>query len=480
MANPAPFVSFYNDGQFIRMENADTAVTSYFKKSTLTLQCDGATSFFLKNDSFQQYFLFADVARPAVDDVKLLMGVFQSWIEETSKDSDAGSPLVSDTTSTLLEVKTFFDKDPMKIAELLTGGATTAFDSGKNAVRMDLTDAAASYAVRQTKLYAPILNNKLMYSVLGAILINDTTKANVRSRAGAFDCDDDITIEGSVRSGNGIFFQYEAGMSLVLRSNVEGSQQDHPVAQAAWNIDCLDGTGPSGVTLDPTTEQTYIFEWSALKGNIVRAGILHEGFPIYCHKFVDVRMGCASVPLRWEISRSDKTSTGDAAYMIQTASSVLLQGQKDIPTYSRATASTLDNIKSVKAGTSPHPIMSLRLKAGSNRASLFPRRLRVINLEQGLAKWSLVLNPTLVGAAFADVGSGSFAQISDAESATSGGIVLATGFFTEAATQTVELDEKFMPLCADVSGTADVLSLVVTYLRGVVAVSASLEWVEQE
>jgi hypothetical protein len=333
-------------------------------------------------------------------------------------------------------------------------------------------------------MYAPILNNKHMFSVVGAVLINNkTTTTNVRCRVGAFDDNDDIAAPGSVPSGNGIFFQYDStnGVSLVLRSNASGQQVDTVVAQSAWNIDPLNGNGPSRITMDVEQEQTYVFEWSALKGNIIRAGILHDGFPKYCHKFMNVRMGCASVPLRWEIAHLDASAsaaTNTTARMTQCGSSVLIQGTSDMPRMSR-TADT--PLKTITASSSPKPIMSIRLRPNSNRASIYPKRVRIINLDHGLAKWSLVLNPsTLSNAAFQDLGSGSFVQKSTAETAVSGGLTMATGFFTETALQTIELDDKFLPLCADIAGNGDVLTLVVEYLRGVVTVSAALEWVELE
>jgi hypothetical protein len=478
-------VSFYNDNSFIRVENATTGVTSYFSKANLTLQCDQETSFFLKSDSYQQYYMYEDVARPESQDVKKLLEIFQTWIEDTAKDNREGSIMVSDTTSTVLEVKNFYDKDPLRVDEILKGDApATTFDAGKNAIRMDVTATPASGVVRQTKLYAPILNNKHMFSVVGATLINDTTMRNVCSRVGVFDDNEDITAPGSVASGNGIFFQFDSvdGLSLKLRSNISGAQAlIEDVPQAQWNIDTFDGQGPSAIVLNPTEEQTYIFEWSALKGNTIRAGILHDGLAYFCHKFSNVRMGCASLPLRWQIFHPSATAPTDEAHMIQGASSVLIEGANDMPRVSRAYSNSVSNIKSVTHANSPMPIMSIKLKPSSNRASLYPKRVRIMNLDPGIAKWSLVLNaPTLTGYSFADVGNGSYVQVSESESAISGGVTLATGFFTESGAQTIELDDKFLPLCANIAGSTDVLTLVVSYLRGVVSVSAALEWVELE
>lgn len=477
-------VSFYSDGtKHIRVEDSATGNTTYFSKANLILQADANSTFFFKSDNFQQYFLYSDVARPDSTDIKHLMTIFQSWIEDAGKDDLAGTPLISDTTSTVLEVKTFFDKDPLKISEITQNDGSTTFDPAMNAVHLDLATTPTSYTVRQTKLYAPILNNKHMYSVVGAVLISDTSATNVRTRVGAFDDNNDIAAPNSVPSGNGIFFQYDSvdGLALVLRSNITGLQDDTIVPQSEWNLDELNGNGPSRLVLDPTEEQTYVFEWSALKGNIIRAGILNDGFPRYCHKFIGVRMGCASVPLRWEIKHKDAAlpvASNTTARMTQCGSSVLIEGSQDMPRMSRSVDAPL---KFVTSAISPMPIMSMKLRPQSNRASVLPKRVRIINLDAGLAKWSLVLNPsTLTNPTYTDLGSGSFVCTSHSETAVSGGTTLATGFFTDSALQTIELDDKFLPLCSDIAGNGDTLALVVTYLRGVVTVSAVLEWVELE
>lgn len=476
-----PTLSFYNDRQYIRAENSDTGVTSYFNKANLTFQADADTSFFLKSDSLQTFYLYQDVVRPLSSSIKNLMEIFQSWIEDTKKD-DQLMPLITEGTSTVLEVKTFYDKDPLRIAELLAGGGSTTYDAGKNAVRLEITDGATSRAVRQTKPYATIINNKTMYSIVSATMVLNATAHNTYSRAGCFDDNTDITLADAVPSGNGVFFQWSSqdGLSLVLRSNITGSQEDSIVPQDEWNIDTLDGTGPTGQTLQPNIENTFIFEWSALKGNVIRAGYMQDGFPVFCHKFSNVRMGCASVPLRWELGRlSASDPISDAAAMIQGCASVMIQGANENPTITRSKG--IDDVKSVTHSNSPRPIVSLRLRPSTNRARLQPRRMHLMNLDKGVAKWSLVLNASaLAGANFGDIGAGSYAQFSQAETTVSGGVVLASGFFSDTGVQTIDLDDKALSLCSDIVGNPDVLSLVVHYMRGVVTVSASVEWAEMD
>ena len=482
-----PALTFYNDGAYIRADNANTQTSTYFLKANLAMHCDDATSFVLKSDTLTTHYLFADVVKPTVASVKALLEVFQSWIEDSDANREGG-PFVSDATTTVLEVKTFYDKDPLRIDELLATGGSTTYDAGRNSVAMDITTATTARAVRQTKAYALIVNSKMMYAVVAGVLISSTSARNVFSRIGCFEEAADISA-GYVAGGNGLFFQFKSGegLSLVLRSNLTGSQVDTVIPQASWNVDVLDGTGASAKVLDPTVEQTFIFEWSALKGHLVRAGFMQDGRPIFCHKFLNTRMGCASLPLRWEIGRLNAAlavADNDAATMYQGAGSVMIQGNNDGPIITRSFTNTV--IKPVTAANSPQPLVSLRLTPGTCRAALMPRRLRIMNLDQGVAKWSLVLNPsasfaTILGtpSTFTAVSNSYASYCEDAASFNGAGHVLASGFIGEGQ-HVIDLSDKNFAVYGSIQGPSDMISLVMTYMRGVVTVTAAIEWIDKE
>jgi hypothetical protein len=495
--NPQPYLAFYNDGNYIRVEDAKTAVACYFRKDKVIFHGDANTTLHMQTSALKKRYLFADVARPTAGSLKDLLAIFQRWVEQGNV--AAGSVVVETpyllsgkSAVNTLEVQTHFDKDPLKVAELLTSGASTAHDSGKNMVRMELSsrDAAtgAEKAVRQTKSYASLVTNANMLAVLSATLLVDLNSTGVYSRAGCFD------------EGNGIFFELLQGdatvgatseLALVLRSTLQNGG-DVRVPQAEWNVDTLDGNGASGVTLEPHgNEHTFVFEWSALRGNKIRAGIMHQGAVIFCHAFGtgDVRMGCASLPLRWELGSAGSAASSTAATMLQGPGSVMVHGSDADCTLVYRSKSN-DAFRSVTRENSPQPLFSVRLRPDTNRAAkIVPRRLRLVNIEAGLAKWSLVLNPgQLTGASFADVGAGSYGQFSDAETAvsdvgagpgTAGTVILASGYISQArGPVTIDVNADGLPLCSDVEGRSDVLTLVVTYMRGVVSVLSAIEWME--
>jgi hypothetical protein len=98
------------------------------------------------------------------------------------------------------------------------------------------------------------------------------------------------------------------------------------VAQSAFNIDRLDGTGPSGFVLDPGKMQMFYIDYSWYGAGWCRFGVrAADGNVIYCHKFVnnnqnqEAWMRSGNLPARYEtntyaastIVSSGPINTGD-------------------------------------------------------------------------------------------------------------------------------------------------------------------------
>lgn len=79
------------------------------------------------------------------------------------------------------------------------------------------------------------------------------------------------------------------------------------MAQSAWNVDKLDGTGASGITVDPTKSQIFVFDFEWLGVGRVRTGLVVDGKIYYFHYFSHanvtnvVYMSTPNLPLRYEL-----------------------------------------------------------------------------------------------------------------------------------------------------------------------------------
>jgi hypothetical protein len=133
-------------------------------------------------------------------------------------------------------------------------GASTTFLSNESTVQMSVAATTNSQAVRQTFRSMSYQPGKGLL-VLATFAMNTPT-ANIRQRVGYFN------------TQNGVFFQANGTtLSMVMRSDslpTPGTPSDvRTVNQADWNGDKLDGTGASGITLDPSKTQIFWcdFEW---------------------------------------------------------------------------------------------------------------------------------------------------------------------------------------------------------------------------
>ena len=138
-----------------------------------------------------------------------------------------------------------------------SGGATTYLPN-ESSVSLDVTAASGSEVVRQTFRSFSYQPGKSLL-VLATFVMN-APKANLRQRVGYFGTD------------NGVFLELNGTTEprFVMRTSTSGSVSDARfAAQSAWNVDKLNGAGPSGLTLDLTKDQIMWmdFEWLGM-GNV--------------------------------------------------------------------------------------------------------------------------------------------------------------------------------------------------------------------
>jgi len=97
---------------------------------------------------------------------------------------------------------------------------------------------------------------------------------------------------GYFDSLNGIFFRQNgtSGLQIVRRSSTSGSPVDVAVSQSSWNVDKLDGTGASGITLDITKCQILFIDLQFLGMGRVRVGFDINGVIVYAHEFLNANI----------------------------------------------------------------------------------------------------------------------------------------------------------------------------------------------
>lgn len=232
---------------------------------------------------------------------------------------DAFGRLRTSNIITQFESKfTYGNEEKLFNTTLVTGGTST-FLPNEAAWNLTTTTSSGSRVLRQSYNYMQYHPGKsqhiLMTGVFGAAV------ANCVKRIGYYDDND------------GLFFIQNgtAGFGICERTSTSGSPVDTISYQTSWNVDKLDGTGPSGITLDVTKTQIFVIDFQWLGVGTVRYGVAINNQLIYFHisnhsnnTYTQVYMKSAWLPIRYEILNAAATAT--TATLKQICSMVASEG----------------------------------------------------------------------------------------------------------------------------------------------------------
>ena len=335
-------------------------------------------------------------------------------------------------------------------------GGTITFLSNESSVQMSVTSTVGSEVVRQSFRSMSYQPGKGLL-VLATFAFNTLT-AGIRQRVGYFN------------TQNGVFFQADgATLSMVLRSNslpTPGTPSDiRTIPQASWNGDKLDGTGPSGLTLDPTKTEIFWCDFEWLGVGSVRTGFVINGQYIVCHTFNNaneissVYMTTAILPVRYEIRN---TAAAVSASMKQICANVVSEGgyEQYSPSHLARRTTKLTNIQ-----LAFKPIVSIRLASTALGAVVVPGRMQVLPITNQSYEVGLFFNSTLTGASWAPVDTDANVEMDTTATAMTGGTLVQTDYVTASGSGGLQplVDPSgynwALQLGVSLTGVSDVLTL---------------------
>lgn len=360
--------------------------------------------------------------------------------------------------TTIFDSTNRYATDPQFDTSTATGGSTT-FLTNESSLRLDVTTSSGSSVVRQT--YRSFAYQPGKGLLILATFVMNAAKANLRQRVGYFS------------TQNGVFFQQDGTTkSFVLRSYVTGSVSDaRTVTQANWNGDKLDGTGPSGITLDTTKAQILFMDFEWLGVGSVRCGFVINGQFIICHTFnnanqiANVYMTTAILPLRYEIENTGATAS--ASSMKQICSTVIVDGgyQGVVQQSIIRRTTILSNIS-----TTFLPLCSMRLKSTRLGAVVLPEGFQFLPTQNQNYEVALVKNPTLSGVSW-DATAFENVEFDVSATAMSGGTIVQDQYVTSSAQGRGILVAPTgynynLQLGATIAGVSDIFTVAVRTVSG--------------
>lgn len=337
-------------------------------------------------------------------------------VSDSASTDGFGRIRVSDTD--LIESLHFANTShPLLVATQLTGSATAAYNSSASSLRLTCTTGSSDTAIAQTKRYFRYNPGRSYLITLSGNF--GAKKANTNWRGGYFD------------ANNGIFFyQDSTNLAVVLRTDSSGSPVDTQVNQSSWNLDKLDGTGPSGITLDPSKHNLYVIDFLWHGAGRIRYGILYNGRIVYCHQINAANinshpfMRIPALPIRVELNNTAATASTTTldvvCFAYQKESSDTLISSYTFSASSVVTSKVPTNIALL-------PLLSIRpaltFNSMTNRVPIIPISTGVLTSQTNIYV-AIYLNATLTAASFASVNSNSATEFDTSATALSGGTVI--------------------------------------------------------
>ena len=313
------------------------------------------------------------------------------FVDFPDQNHDAFGRLRFSDPETIFDSKQIFDNQPLLWDESLESGTgiTSAHSVNRASTKMTSTLNTAGTFTRQTYQCFNYQPGKSQLVIMTGILGETGGGTGVVRRAGQFDDD------------NGVFFEDDEGVfKVVCRSSVSGSPVDTKVAQSDFNLDKLDGTGPSGHTIDPSKAQILFMDYEWLGVGRVRFGFGFEGKTVYCHEFRNsnavssVYMSTPNNPLRYQMITQ---STSAASTLEAICATVISEGGSNARGVNRSASNDGTHVDANTQNT-VYAILGVRLKSSYIGATIDMISTNIAeHAGNNNYEWFMVHNPTVTG-----------------------------------------------------------------------------------
>jgi len=358
-----------------------------------------------------------------------------------------------------------------------TATATYAHNANAGIITLSLDTTANAEVVRETTKVFSYQPGKSL-QIMNTFVFN-SPKANLRQRVGYYGAQNGIYLE---QDGTNIYW--------VERSYSTGALVETRVAQADWNTDPLDGTGPSRLTLDLTKAQIQFIDVEWLGLGTVRCGFVINGQLIHTHSFHHANvidstyMTTASLPCRYEIKNTGVTASNST--LKQVCTTVISEGGYELRGAQQAIGTPVQTPKTLTTAGTYYPIVSLQLKSTNLDAIAILTALSILGINSNPCSvaWRVIRNGTLTSPTWTPGSADGSVEYDTSATGVSGGTVMAQGYIgiTNQASQTIDVLKealfKFQLQRNGLTSTPEPLTIAMSASVNTVSALASMDWEE--
>jgi len=362
----------------------------------------------------------------------------------------------------------------------LTGGTTTTsasaqFNQNQGLVELKVDALSGSKVYRETtKVFAYQPGKSLQ--IMSTFTFSPSA-TNLRQRVGYYGAE------------NGIYLELDDNvLYIVERSLITGTITSTRIPQSSWNIDTLNGTGPSRITLDITKAQILFMDIEWLGLGTVRTGFVINGQFIPCHYFHHANLidstyiTTAALPLRYEIE--NKAATTGSSKLKQVCSTVISEGGYELRGLQQAIGLPVTGPINLPTAGTFYPVVSLRLKSNRLDGIVILTAMSILGLGDSTYNWQLRASTTTGGGSWLSAGTDSSVEYNISGTSTTGGRILASGYFDSSKNNIGSIDIlkealfKFQLERNGLTNTPFEISVVAACAASNKTILASVDWEE--
>lgn len=373
----------------------------------------------------------------------------------------------------IISFNTFQHGDDPEIWDTaITGSSIALFDPYMGMMNLQVGGNTGDQVIRQTRRvvrYIPGRSNEISMAVKFT-----TPTTGVRRRFGVFD------------EFNGAFFEDggDGNYYVVCRRNSSSGVIETKIPRFNWNIDKLDGTGPTGIVADPTKMQLMVIEYEWYGTGQVEFKFIIDNNAIAIHRFNHANISETAwsstpfLPVRAEITNFGGVPGPHSFYVGST--SVLAEGDVGPIGIEYNVASPITG-KSAGQSNNFVPVISIRMQSDKLDSCIIPVDFQAATLDNTGLFYRIVLNSVLTNAVWNPVGNNSFCEYDIAATAQTNGKLLKSGYISPTSQGTVyKFTEKILNQLGrkNMGTVSDVLTIEVATVNSNKSVFGTLNWVE--
>lgn len=385
-----------------------------------------------------------------------------------SANLDAFSRLRVSNPIEIFSTQTQYDADPIQMEAGATGTGVVPVHNANTRLVALSTTAGTGTSFIQSYLYVPYQPFKSQ-----EIAVTGNLSTPVA---------DSIVDVGYFDDKNGIFYRQNGtnGLELVLRSSTSGVVNNNVIPQLSWNLDKLNGSGASGITLNQETDFILFIDLQFLGMGRVRVGFDIGGAIIYAHEFLCANilsvpyMQTATLPIQMLITSNAIGSTKTAFFKcaaVNTEGGLARQDAEQGYLFSTPNVSSTAGNMVRAAAISIRP--KTTFKGITNRSQFIFQEVNILNTSNVNVFWELAIGVGFtVAPTYLDVNA-NFSAFEYGSGGTynnlTNGLVLASGFAPSQGNSRVPIaqivQEKY-PITLNRAGAVRALGTLTLLLTG--------------